>query len=166
MFKKLLLTGIVAVGLAYAGSGNIYYGLTTVPQASYKFDNGTITTKPMLGMDTGIIYKFDNNIIINGNVEAVLGKTKDNNLNTGSITPMFDIGYRFNTTVPIDLYAITGYRWEQIDSNNATGFGYGIGAAINLSYFRPTIEYTHFSMDLSGNNYDDNRVTLQFNFNY
>jgi hypothetical protein len=165
MIKKLL-SGVLAFGLAYAGSGNFFFGIPVVPQAKYKFDDGSeIKTKTMLGVDMGIIYKFDNNIIVGVNMETVLGKTKDDySVWTGSVTPMLDVGYRFDTAIPVDVYGIVGYRWAHIDENDANGFGYGAGIAANISWFRPTIEYTHFNMSVNGYDYDDDRVTFQLNY--
>ena len=108
--------------------------------------------------------KFENNMLFGAGVEAVYGKMKDSSDWTGSFDLRLNGGYRFDITYPIDTYAIIGYRHSKIGDTGANGFGYGAGIAVNISWFRPTIEYTHFSMKADGSDFDDDRLTLNLNF--
>jgi len=164
MLKKLLVSGIAFFTLASATSINGYRGLVIVPQAKYKFDNDTLKTELLLGFNVGMMKQFENNAIIGGDFEVVFGKMKDSNDKTGSVDIKLNGGYRFNTNYPTDIYAIVGYRHSEIGDTGANGFGYGVGIATNISWFRPTIEYTHFSMKANGNDFDDDRVDIQLNF--
>ena len=163
--KKIFLSVLITLGILNASSTNIYSGLVIVPQAKYKFDNDTLKTELLLGFNVGMMKQFENNTIIGGDIETVFGKMKDSNDKTGSIDIKLNGGYRFNTNYPTDVYAIIGYRHSEIGDTGANGFGYGAGIAINISLFRPTIEYTHFSMKANGDNFDDDRISFQLNFN-
>jgi len=160
MVKKFLVSSIVALGIAHAGS--LYSGFSIVPQAQYKFDNSTLKTKPLLGFNFGFVKDYKSGVIVGGKIETVYGKIKDSSDWTGSFDIDGHLGYRFypSFNMPLDTYGIIGYRHSKIGDTGANGIGFGIGIALRKGWFRPVIEYTYFKMKVNSADFDDKRFTI------
>jgi len=158
--KKLLFSSLLALGIAHAGS--LYSGFSIVPQAQYKFDDVTLKTKPLLGVNFGFVKDYKSGVIVGGKVEAVYGKMKDSSDWTGSFDIDGHLGYRFYpvSNIPLDTYGILGYRHSKIGDTGANGIGYGIGISTLIGAFKPMFEYTIFKMKANGADFDDKRLTI------
>jgi hypothetical protein len=168
--KKMLVLTLLFFGSSVFASGgvNIYSGFSYLPGAEYRFaDSSTVSTGTLFGTNLGLMKIFGNNFIIGASIEGVLGKIKDK-YNwadwTDSITLEADGGYRFGFQMPVDVYAILGYRWAKLNTAHSTGPGYGAGIAVNIESLRPVIEYTFFKMNVDGLKYDDSRITFDLDF--